>query len=1507
MPSAPAESSLGGSTFLSLSGINPGHALSRRAATVELTSTSVPCIHSPDSKGEESPTKSSSSSSSLASHQSIDSPPVIKHWSDETLLPDLKAAIQELKKIQPGPIKEVPWAVNNPKLTPLREPWALAYVQYSNEQSKDSESGDSIAHAPQQDGLMQGGNQTTSHEVLAEAGLALAPPCMAMVMENSGLGGGSRIVTVTKPMLVDQVMDSAGSQSNFESTADLDLEVHESDNESLLSSEDCLLAQRLQTLTAEDKEMSILRVSSSHMLSSADESGTRTIQSSAEHGAALTDESQTKGRAESSRSSSVKRAAADRTWKVRIRQTVNSEADLPEEIRTVARSIFKILREFDVHAVGDHDNSHWSHANNRLPSHANHSSIHSLLLQGIEQARRFGNHAAAIGFHHSLRVLESSPVLRQLDSSKIIYLLAMPIKHRLENREGRSRSRTIWEGFAHSWHMRLVSSIERKRENMSSLRVKMYYQTCVRTSRAFEKSLGVIAALGRLNRNALKKYLTAEEWEKCNCLISGWCETESRSGMSRTPVCETVGCKGSCLDHSCQNAYAGEGAGHQAEANSRRYSSNSGHPYALRASKTRRSSFSTYIDNMTSRSFGPSSFMESSLGHLKEKEQASFSSSYNSGHQGMPWSGSNSSQAGSFGSLGELADIHSDFHMDAREVEAVQRWITETGIHNFLPGEDNFLRFCMEVESVVRGIGLGGTGIQGAGIPQAQNGAILPTLSSSGSDFFVKEVAKYNGQFVAGMGPTEQVVQPKSGGASGVAEFLVNSFKNGHAASSVPNTSGGYFFSHASTSANSINGTSNSNINGGSSQPSQSSIHSAGGGSFGGRSKVLLRQAVHNNHQGAQEAIPVLYDDPSSIYAHPAGPTYALYNPPYSITSHGTSSSYSGSMAPGGSSSTVPPHQISQLPKDMTEFLRRIQLRLTSFVLSEWLEIFGEVETDRWFMEFLDEMGAQDCKKGTNAQADVVEDANQDGYILPLNQMDVRDKSNGEKKQGSTTNMVDPTGPGNNVQSSLHGIADPGPQGSSNSSWQRRSSRNTVWSEDQSPQPQQQRQVGFDPETKASLIDEYSTMKPSASASTLKDAPSLSSMFSVAAAGERSPSSLHGISRDSTFSASDQRSAEEASLDTPRGSGKSLLNVQIIAAFIPGSILDLRNDGKAFWDMALAISSLKSDVIEYIVQKGTQYVEVQESSRTNIQEAGTGESRHVAEDDDERTRMAEAVRLFTIGAKESHPVAQRELAILYMSLPMLPSSSSPHMGYKLDGSPLIVQTDRAVSPVPNAPSTSSSLKFGKIIPGRAHTPPPPHSPKGTFSSSFLGKGGSTSSTASSIPIKQKTATGGHRHHQHSSSGGSGSSFGSGMWSGLGIMTGLGSFTGSSSIGSGGSGDAPNNSSTASLHQNQSGQQAGMFAEGHHDVEHYLDVNTGARHGAAGGTSYLPHHYPHHHRQGSNQAPTHPPNSSGPDKFNPENVAAAMHWFTLAAAQGDKFSINYLKHKETAGGILGNLG
>ncbi|KAG0346734.1 hypothetical protein BG004_000982 [Podila humilis] len=1568
------EASANGVPFIAFSGTKSCLTTSPQMAPVHVTSVVGnlgPTLASTSNPASFLERRSQSASAPLT----IEDPPVIKHWSDETLLPSLLSALSEIKNIQQEPIKETSHVPGSHILSPQKEAWALVYVQYCDSGSAPGPEG---THSS----VFQG------HQEQLEVGLVMAPSCMAMVMENIE-HGGSKIVTVTKPMLVDQMMDFAGRRSELGSRS-VDLKVDESTTDSTMASEDNSLRYETDILSPQDKEISILRVNSSQE-SSLDASGTKNIPlretdedhpRSTQHKAPLNSNSAyyiTSNRPNSP-ALLLKKTTADRAWKARIRDTVHSEHDFPEDIRSVARSVFKILRGFDMVATAVCEQETLNDGC---------GEVRSLLLQGMEQARLFGNHSSAIGFHHSLHVLETSNVFRQLDSSKLIYLLAMPLERRLEHRAGRARVRTLWESYAHSWHARVVPSIDRKRESLSSLRIKMYYQTCVRPSRAFEKSLGVVSVLSRLNKAALRKQFAVDEWdgppgysdslsEKSTVFLTMLDSKTEKSGSRH--LCGLNVCYGVCFENPCPAArIPGETSfGQTVDAPSRMPSNNkSSHSHANRMGKVRRSSFSSYIDNMTSRSFGAHSLKESGLSNLKEKEQASFSMSNSSNHLGGTfWSQSNESQTRSKGLQSVAEGISNDFVMDAREAEAVQRWVDDSGIHNFLPGEDNFLRFCMEIESVVRGIGLGGTGIQGAGISQAQNGIVTPGLASSGSDFFVKEVAKFNSQFVPGMGPTEQTVtQTRVSGASGVAEFLANSFKSSQAGTSAPTTSGTHFISHIVSQGNS-----DKHSLGGHVASSQSSTYSSSSGSRS-RSRLQQRQAQLRTQLNIQDTIPNLLDDPRSVYASQAGPTYVLYNPPYGTTTHSASSSYSA-YPPDNMSSTVAPHHPSHQPKDMPEFLRRIQLQLTSYLMSEWLDIFGEVETDRWLMEFLDELS------GGTVSPNGVSNCDHDHDILSANGMRLGDKAirrhiSKTSKGISSPTYSTPNVPTASASSSLEGlgaefsseshpiesIASARSFVSSNKSLCSFPSFNSqdsvlgghgtqlpvISSENMTMAERSNlsiQEADIHEKSRSSAVADLSMTVPynlqDAYKSTIEKfdhtkSPSrkLGYLFAlelliVASLSYPDSCSVPAHGRPSNSSPRTKRDQQNPSLlggsnmspkaITPGTDAivdeiesvfrmlgglrpKHLLrDMQLIATFIPGSILDLRDDGKAFWDMALAVTSLKTDVVEYVVKKATRYVEMDDDNSDSKLDTDRSGSRAIMQDDEERVRMSEAVRLFTIGAKESHPVAQRELAILYMSLPMLPSSSSPKIGYHREDISDHKPTGHAPSPVLFTPS--------RLGPAGTKTTPPA-SPQGTFSSTMLGSSFMSGGTTASIPIKQKSS-----RHQHSSSGGTGSSFGSGVLNGLGIMAGLGSFTGSSSTGSA-SEDPPtkaatstttypspsikrNNRSTTSLNQHH----AAAFAEGHdieqyqemHLVETYDNITSMNQKGAS--SSHSRHQRPQqqHHKHHHQQRHLHQTQAGDPDKFNPENVAAAMHWFSLAAAQGDQFSINYLKHKETLRGL-----
>ncbi|KAK3685142.1 hypothetical protein B0T22DRAFT_500127 [Podospora appendiculata] len=140
-------------------------------------------------------------------------------------------------------------------------------------------------------------------------------------------------------------------------------------------------------------------------------------------------------------------------------------------------------------------------------------------------------------------------------------------------------------------------------------------------------------------------------------------------------------------------------------------------------------------------------------------------------------------------------------------------------------------------------------------------------------------------------------------------------------------------------------------------------------------------------------------------------------------------------------------------------------------------------------------------------------------------------------------------------------------------------------------------------------------------------------------------------------------------------------DLQFIASFVPASILDNTERGKAFWDAGVAALVLKQDVCRTMVEVADDIVKNYTQTRggapisTSAKRPGTGST---ASADSSSTQiqgqvggsdsppvsppsplpltthsLADAARMWTITAKEGHPTAQRELAIFYLSNPEL--------------------------------------------------------------------------------------------------------------------------------------------------------------------------------------------------------------------------------------------------------------
>lgn len=121
-------------------------------------------------------------------------------------------------------------------------------------------------------------------------------------------------------------------------------------------------------------------------------------------------------------------------------------------------------------------------------------------------------------------------------------------------------------------------------------------------------------------------------------------------------------------------------------------------------------------------------------------------------------------------------------------------------------------------------------------------------------------------------------------------------------------------------------------------------------------------------------------------------------------------------------------------------------------------------------------------------------------------------------------------------------------------------------------------------------------------------------------------------------------------------------DLQYIAAFIPASVLDKTDRGKAFWDAGLAALGLKQDVCRTMIEIADEIVQHCTSTRQPMPPSlGPGQSQTSSrgsidsnsEPEVIQYGMEDAARMWTITAKEGDPAAERELAIFYLTHPEL--------------------------------------------------------------------------------------------------------------------------------------------------------------------------------------------------------------------------------------------------------------
>lgn len=109
-------------------------------------------------------------------------------------------------------------------------------------------------------------------------------------------------------------------------------------------------------------------------------------------------------------------------------------------------------------------------------------------------------------------------------------------------------------------------------------------------------------------------------------------------------------------------------------------------------------------------------------------------------------------------------------------------------------------------------------------------------------------------------------------------------------------------------------------------------------------------------------------------------------------------------------------------------------------------------------------------------------------------------------------------------------------------------------------------------------------------------------------------------------------------------------DLQFIASFVPAATLDKTERGKAFWDAGLAALGLKQDVCRTLIEIADEivvhYTQTRKTTTTSLDPSSiNGELMKYS--------MQDAANMWTITAKEGDPVAERELAIFYLTHPEL--------------------------------------------------------------------------------------------------------------------------------------------------------------------------------------------------------------------------------------------------------------
>lgn len=122
-------------------------------------------------------------------------------------------------------------------------------------------------------------------------------------------------------------------------------------------------------------------------------------------------------------------------------------------------------------------------------------------------------------------------------------------------------------------------------------------------------------------------------------------------------------------------------------------------------------------------------------------------------------------------------------------------------------------------------------------------------------------------------------------------------------------------------------------------------------------------------------------------------------------------------------------------------------------------------------------------------------------------------------------------------------------------------------------------------------------------------------------------------------------------------------DLQYIAALLPSTTLETTPQGKAFWNAAEAISDVRQQACNVMVETADNIVAYHSNNRGSGRSSVAQQkrdsatfstpSRSAPSEEISRYSMADAAYLLQITAKEGNPAAQRELATLYLTHPEL--------------------------------------------------------------------------------------------------------------------------------------------------------------------------------------------------------------------------------------------------------------